>query len=59
MTPMGSVIRRKIMITFIKDDNGATAIEYGLILGLLAGIVSIYFGLVTITTHITDTFAVI
>ena len=47
------------MITFIKDDNGATAIEYGLILGLLAGIVSIYFGLVTITTHITDTFAVI
>ena len=47
------------MITFIKDDNGATAIEYGLVLGFLAGIASIYFGLATITTHITDTFAVI
>ena len=59
MTPMGSVIRRKIMITFIKDESGATAIEYGLAFGFVTGIVSIYFGLVTVTTHITDTFAVI
>ena len=30
---------RKIVIRFIKDDSGATAIEYGLIAGLIAVVI--------------------
>ena len=59
MTPMGSVIRRKIMIMFIKDESGATAIEYGLALGFVTGMVSTYFGMVAVTTYIADIFSVI
>tara|TARA_R110000851_G_scaffold67048_2_gene151181 strand:+ start:972 stop:1115 length:144 start_codon:yes stop_codon:yes gene_type:complete len=47
------------MIKFIKDESGATAIEYGLALGLVTGVVSTYFGMVAVTTYITDIFSVI
>ena len=60
MAPIGGcAIRRKIMITFIEDESGATAIEYGLALGLVTGVVSTYFGMVAVTTYITDIFSVI
>jgi len=37
-------IRREIMTTFIKDESGATAIEYGMIIGFMAGLIAISWG---------------
>jgi len=43
--PMWDVyIRREIMTTFIKDESGATAIEYGMIIGFMAGLIAISWG---------------
>ena len=32
------------MTTFIKDESGATAIEYGMIIGFMAGLIAISWG---------------
>ena len=44
MTPMGGVIRRNIMTTFIKDESGATAIEYGAISALMFTLIMTAWG---------------
>ena len=54
---MGGVKRRVIMFTFIKDESGATAIEYGMIFGLLSGV--FYYSAVSITAYVEQTFSVL
>ena len=58
MTPMGGVEKRRvIMFTFIKDESGATTIEYGMILGLISSI--FYYSAISITTYVEQTFSVL
>ena len=38
------VFRRNKMNTFIKDENGATAVEYGMITGLMFGLIMTAWG---------------
>ena len=45
---------RAILSRFAKDDSGATAIEYGLIAGLIA--VVIVTAVTTVGTKLTNTF---
>jgi len=52
------------MITFIKDESGATAIEYGMITGFMTTLIVVAWGgvangLVDLSTFITETFSVI
>jgi pilus assembly protein Flp/PilA len=47
----------KILFAFLRDDSGATAIEYGLIAGLIA--VVIIGALTTLGTKISNKFKVI
>jgi len=55
MTPMGGVEKRRvIMFTFIKDESGATTIEYGMILGLVSSI--FYYSAVSISVYVEETF---
>ena len=55
MTPMGGVKKRRvIMSTFIKDESGATTIEYGMIFGLLTSI--FYYSAVSISAYVEETF---
>ena len=44
----------KLLARFAKDESGATAIEYGLIAGLIS--VVIIFALTTLGTNLTTTF---
>ena len=46
-----------IFLRFAKDDSGATAIEYGLIAGLIA--VVIVTAVTTVGTKLTNTFNII
>lgn len=46
-----------IFSCFVKDESGATAIEYGLIAGLIA--VVIVTAVTTVGTKLTNTFTVI
>ena len=58
MTPMGGVEKRRvIMFTFIKDESGATTIEYGMILGLISSI--FYYSAISITAYVEQTFSVL
>ena len=41
---MGGSYRRKIMTTFIKDESGATAIEYGVISSLMFTLIMTAWG---------------
>ena len=34
------LLGEKIMTTFIKDESGATAIEYGMLTGFMAGLIA-------------------
>jgi pilus assembly protein Flp/PilA len=45
---------RKMLETFVRDQNGATAIEYGLIAALIA--VAIIGGLTAVGTNLSATF---
>jgi len=55
---MGGVKKRRvIMFTFIKDESGATTIEYGMILGLISSI--FYYSAISITTYVEQTFSVL
>ena len=45
------------MTTFIKDESGATAIEYGVIFGFLTGLFS--FGVISITAYIEEAFKIL
>jgi len=55
MTPMGGVEKRRvIMFTFIKDESGATTIEYGMIFGLISSI--FYYSAVSISVYVEETF---
>ena len=42
------------MSTFIKDESGATTIEYGMIFGLLTSI--FYYSAVSISAYVEETF---
>ena len=42
---------------FLRDDTGATAVEYGLLVGLIA--VAIMGGLVAVATSINQTFTTV
>ena len=42
--PEGGSYRRKIMTTFIKDESGATAVEYGVITGLMFSLIMTAWG---------------
>jgi pilus assembly protein Flp/PilA len=44
----------RLMIKFLRDDDGATAVEYGLIAGLIA--VSIIAGLDGLSNSLNNTF---
>ena len=41
---MGGAKRRVIMFTFIKDEGGATAVEYGMITGLMFTLIMTAWG---------------
>ena len=45
---------RKMLETFVRDENGATAIEYGLIAALIA--VAIIGGVTAVGTNLSTTF---
>ena len=45
---------RKMLETFVRDQNGATAIEYGLIAALIA--VAIIGGVTAVGTNLSTTF---
>ena len=45
---------RKMLETFVRDENGATAIEYGLIAALIA--VAIIGGVTAVGTNLSATF---
>jgi pilus assembly protein Flp/PilA len=45
---------RKMLETFVRDQNGATAIEYGLIAALIA--VAIIGGVTAVGTNLSSTF---
>ena len=45
---------RKILLSFCKDESGATAIEYGLIAALIA--VVIITGVTAVGTNLSQTF---
>ena len=45
---------RKMLATFVRDQNGATAIEYGLIAALIA--VAIIGGVTAVGTNLSATF---
>ena len=52
------------MTTFIMDESGATAIEYGMITGFMATLIVLAWGgaygsIANLSTFITDTFSVI
>jgi len=52
---MGGVKKRRvIMFTFIKDESGATTIEYGMIFGLISSI--FYYSAVSISVYVEETF---
>tara|TARA_R110000824_G_scaffold22592_3_gene82540 strand:- start:263 stop:442 length:180 start_codon:yes stop_codon:yes gene_type:complete len=56
--PLGGVLLGEdIMTTLIKDESGATAIEYSLIFGFLTGI--FYFGAATISAYVEETFKIL
>ena len=62
--PWGVLLGEKIMTTFIKDESGATAIEYGMITGFMATLIVIAWGgtcgsIANLSTFIADTFSVI
>jgi len=64
MTPKEVLLGERIMITFIKDESGATAIEYGMITGFMTTLIVVAWGgvansLVDLSMFITDTFSVI
>jgi len=44
MTPKEVLLGERIMITFIKDESGATAIEYGMITGLMFTLIMTAWG---------------
>ncbi|CUS55751.1 MULTISPECIES: Flp family type IVb pilin [unclassified Hyphomonas] len=52
MMASNTMIRR-----FLRDDTGATAVEYGLLVGLIA--VAIMGGLVAVATSINQTFTTV
>ena len=52
MMASNTMIRR-----FLRDDTGATAVEYGLLVGLIA--VAIMGGLVAVATSINTTFTTV
>ena len=55
---MGGVEKRRvIMFTFIKDESGATTIEYCMIFGLLSSV--FYYSVVSISTYVEQTFSVL
>ena len=41
---MGGAKRRVIMFTFVKDESGATAVEYGVITGLMFTLIMTAWG---------------
>jgi pilus assembly protein Flp/PilA len=45
---------RKMLETFVRDENGATAIEYGLIAALIA--VAIIGGVTAVGSNLSSTF---
>ncbi|WP_273242643.1 Flp family type IVb pilin [Hyphomonas atlantica corrig.] len=45
---------KKTIVRFLTDESGATAVEYGLLVGLIA--VAIMGGLVAVTALINSTF---
>ena len=45
------------MFTIFKDESGATAIEYGMILGLLSSV--FYYSAVSISAYVEQTFSVL
>jgi pilus assembly protein Flp/PilA len=45
---------RKVLEIFVRDDNGATAIEYGLIAALIA--VAIIGGVTAVGSNLSSTF---
>ena len=44
MTPKWGVFRREKMITFLKDESGATAIEYGIIVAFGFSLITTVYG---------------
>ncbi len=45
MTPVGGVeIRSTIMSTFVKDESGATAVEYGIFTSFAFGLIVVIYG---------------
>ena len=52
MMASNTMIRR-----FLRDDTGATAVEYGLLVGLIA--VAIMGGLVAVATSVNQTFTTV
>lgn len=48
---------KKFITTFLRDDNGVTAIEYGLIAGLIA--VAIVASVTSVQTQLVATFGAI
>mgnify|MGYP003640061942 CR=1 len=42
------------MFTFIRDENGATTVEYGMIFGLISSL--FYYSAVSITAYVEETF---
>ena len=45
MTPVGGVkIRSTIMSTFVKDESGATAVEYGIFTSFAFGLMVVVYG---------------
>tara|TARA_R110002020_G_scaffold114349_3_gene262984 strand:- start:53 stop:229 length:177 start_codon:yes stop_codon:yes gene_type:complete len=53
----GCAIGREIMITFIEDESGATAIEYGLFFGFLTG--GFYFSASSLSAYVAKTFSIL
>ena len=54
---MGGGSRRNIMTTFIQDESGATAVEYGVITGLMFTLIMTTWG--GVFYKIADAFGVV
>ena len=51
------LLGENIMTTFIEDESGATAIEYGVFFTILTGI--FYIGASSLTAYIEQTFSIL